>query len=266
MKLLLTTVAAVAFAGTAFAADLSGEVGAEVTKNLAGDYVATPTIELSFGHKAEGATAFGGVGVEADNSNLVIDSWHVGVAFGATSLSFGDQGDLFDFGGLEVVGGDTLADPADDHESLIIGHRELSAFIGFTDIGADIGDVENVQLAYSKELGSINVASAVDYNLNTEAYVLAVAVDASVSDAFGAGATVTYDDAASLVAYEAIGTYSALDVLAVSAFINGDDVDMAQNIGAGVVYNKDNLKAFAEVGYNLDTEETVPAIGVSFSF
>jgi len=266
MKLLLTTVAAVAFAGTAFAADLGGEVGAEFTKNLAGDYVATPTIELSFGHKTEGATAFGGVGVEAVNGNLVVDSWYVGAGFGATSLSFGDQGDLFSFGGLEVVGGDTLADPADDHESLIVTHSALSALVGFTDISNDVGEVENVQLAYSKEFGVVDVASAVDYNLNTEAYILAVAVDANVSDAFGAGVTVTYDDAASIVAYEAIGTYNTLDVLAVSAFVNGNDADMAQNIGAGVVYTKNSLSAFAEVGYNLDTEETTPAMGVSFSF
>lgn len=262
----MATVAALFVAGAATAADLSGAVGTEVTKNNAGDYVATPTVELSFGHKAEGATAFGSIGVEAANSNLVIDSWHVGVAFGGTSLSFGDQGDLFDFGGLEVVGGDTLAAPADDHESLIVGHGNVSALVGFTDIGADMGDVENVQLAYATKLSVANVAGAVDYNFDTKAYVLAVAVDADVTDAINAGVTVSYDDAASVVGYEAVGRYAALDALAVSAFINGDDADMAQNIGTGVVYTKDSLSAFAEVGYNLDTKETTPAIGVSFNF
>ena len=266
MKLLLTTVAAIAFASAAFAADLGGTVGADLTRNNAGDFVATPTVELSFGHKAEAATAFGAVGVEADNGDLVVDSWHVGVAFGGTSLSFGDQGDLFGFGGLEVVGGDTLADPVDDHESVIVGHGAFEVLVGFTDISTDISEVENFQLAYAKKLGMFNTTSAFDYNLNTEAYILAVAVDASVSDAITAGATVTYDDAASLVAYEAVGTYSALDALAVSAFVNGDADDMAQNIGAGVVYTKSSLSAYAEVGYNLDTEETTPALGVSFSF
>ena len=266
MKLLLTTVAAIAFAGAAFAADFGGTVGAEVTKNVAGDFVATPTVELSFGHKAKGATAFGAVGVEADGSDLTVDSWHVGVAFGGTSVSFGDQGDLFGFGGLEVVGGDTLADPADDHESVIVGHGAVDVLVGLTDISANVGEIENVQVAYSKELGIVKVTSAVDYNLDTEAYILALAVDASVSEDISASATATYDDAASLVAYEAVGTYSALDVLAVSAFINGDADDMAQNIGAGVVYTKESLSAFAEVGYNLDTEAATPAIGVSFNF
>lgn len=262
----MATVAALFVAGTATAADLGGTVGTEVTKNNAGDYVATPTVELSFGHKAEGATAFGSVGVEAVNGNLAVDSWNVGVAFGTTSVSFGDQGDLFSFGGLEVVGGDTLADPADDHESVIVKHGAVSALVGLTDISSNVGDIENVQLSYGKEIGVADVAGAVDYNFNTKAYILAVAVDANVSDAFGAGATVTYNDAASLVAYEAMGTYSGLDALAVSAFINGDADDMAQNIGAGVVYTKESLSAFAEVGYNLDTKATTPAVGVSFNF
>lgn len=262
----MATVAALFVAGAATAADLSGTVGTEVTKNNAGNYVATPTVELSFGHKAADATAFGGVGVEAVNGNLAVDSWNLGVAFGGTSLSFGDQGDLFSFGGLEVVGGDTLAAPADDHESLIVGHGAVSALVGFTDIGADMGDIENVQLAYETKLSIASIAGAVDYNLNTEAYVLAVAAHSDVTDAINAGLTVSYDNAASVFGYEAIGRYAALDALAVSAFINGDDADMAQNIGTGVVYTKDSLSAFAEVGYNLNTKETTPALGVSFNF
>lgn len=259
-------VIAVFAAGSASAADFAGEVGAELTKNNQGNYVATPTIELSFGHKVQGATAFGGVGVEAVSSDIEVDTWNVGVAFGGTSLSFGKQGDLFGFGGLEVVGGDTLADPADDHESLMVGYGAFDALVGFTDITADVGDIENVQLAYSTKLSVANVVGAVDYNLDTEAYTLAMAVDADVADAINAGVTVTYDNAASLVGYEAVGRYAALDALSVSAFVNGDDADMAQNVGAGVVYTKEKLSAFAEVGYDLDAEEITPAVGVSFNF
>jgi hypothetical protein len=260
---LIAIVFAGSFAGTAFAADLGGSVGAEVTKNNAGDFVATPTVELSFGHKAEGATAFGGVGVEAVNGNLVVDSWNVGVAFGGTSVSFGDQGDLFSFGGLEVVGGDTLADPADDHESVIVGHGAVEVLVGLTDIGTNVGDIENFQIAYSNDYGKIDVTGAFDYNLDTEDTTVAVATGVDVSEALYANVTVTYADA---FAYEALGTYSVMDALDVSAFINGDADDMAQNIGAGAVYTKNSLSAFAEVGYNLDTEEATPAIGVSFNF
>lgn len=262
-NLFMATVAVFFVAGAATAADLSGTVGTEVTKNNAGNYVATPTVELSFGHKAADATAFGGVGVEAVNGNLAVDSWNLGVAFGGTSLSFGDQGDLFSFGGLEVVGGNTLADPADDHESLIIGTGSFSALVGFTDIGADMGDIENVQLAYATKLSVADIEGAVDYNLDTKDTIVAVSGGVDVSEAFYANLTVTHADA---FAYEAIGTYSAIDALDISAFINGDEADAAQNIGAGVVYTKNSLSAFAEVGYNLDSEETTPAVGVSFSF
>jgi hypothetical protein len=266
-NMLIASVTAAMFATSVAAADFGGEVGAEVTKNAAGDYVATPTIELSFGAKTEGATFFGGIGVEADDTdNITVDTWYVGANFGATALSFGDQEDLFDFGGLEVVGGETLANPADDHESLIVRHGEFAGLVGFTDISADIGEVENVQLAYAKDYGTVNIAAAVDYNLNTEAYIVAVSADSNVTEVVNLGATLTYDDAASLLAYETVGTYEFNSDLAVSGFVNGDETDMAQNVGAGVVYTKDSLKAFAEVSYNLDTDEVAPAVGVSFSF
>lgn len=263
MKLLLTTVAAVAFAGAAFAADVSGSVGADFSKNNAGDFIATPTVELSFGHKAAGATAFGAVGVEADNGDLVVDSWHVGVAVGGSSVSFGDQGDLFSFGGLEAVGGDTLADPADDHESIIVEHTVFSGLIGFTDIGTDISEIENLQLGYASDYGKIDVAAALDYNLNTEDTTVAVATGVDVSEALYANLTVTYADA---FAYEALGAYTVSESIKVSGYINGDEDDFAQNIGAGVLYGKDGLEAYAEVGYDIDAEEVTPALGVSFSF
>jgi hypothetical protein len=255
----MATIAALAISTSAvLAADLAGEISVEMTENNAGDYVATPTIELSFGHKADGATAFGGVGVEAVNGNLAVDTWNVGVAFGGTSLSFGDQGDLFSFGGLEVVGGDTLADVADDHESLIIGHGKFAALVGFTDISANVGDIENIQLAYEGEAASVSYNATVDYNLNTEDFVVGAAANANMFETVDAGLAVTYAD---LFAYEATAGYKS-----VTAFVNGDEDDVLQNIGAGVVYTKDSLSAFAEVGYNLDTEETTPAVGVSFNF
>ncbi len=263
MKLLLSTVAAIALSGAAFAADFGGEVGAEVTKNGAGDYVATPTIELTFGHNTDGAIAFGGIGVEADDSDLVIDSWHVGVAFGATSLSFGDQGDLFSFGGLEVVGGETLTNPADDHESLIVRHGDFAGLVGFTDIGSDVSDVENVQIAYAHDYGTVNVVAAVDYNLNTEDYIVGVTGDSNVTEVTNLAVTLTYAD---LLAYETVGTYEYTEAVSIAGFVNGDEDDAFQNIGAGIVYTQDGLKAFAEVGYNVDTEEATPAVGVSFSF
>lgn len=263
MKLLLTTVAVIAFTGAAFAADFGGSVGADITENSVGDFIATPSVELSFGNKAEGGTAFGSVGVEADGGNVVVDSWNVGVAFSGTSVSFGDQGDLFSFGGLEVVGGDTLASPSDDHESIIVEYNEFSGLIGFTDISNDISDIENIQLGYANDYGKIDVNAALDYNLDTEDTTVAVATGVDVSEALYANLTVTYADS---LAYEALGSYTVDEAFKVNAYINGDEDELAQNIGAGVIYGNDGFKAYAEVGYNLNTEELTPAFGVGLSF
>lgn len=269
--MLIATVSAAMLATSAAAADFAGEVGVDVTKN-AGNYVATPTVELSFGVKGADTTFFGGVGVEADDTDrITVDTWHVGVNFGATAVSLGKQEDLFDFGGLEVVGGthDTtgvLADPKFDNESVIVRHGDFAGLVGFADIGTDIGDVENVQFSYAHDYGTVNVLGAVDYNIEDKEYIVAVAADSNVTEQVNLGATITYDSEVSLAAYEAVATYDYNENFAFSGFVNGDEDDAAQNIGAGVVYTKDTLKAYAEVGYNLDKDEATPAVGVSFSF
>lgn len=264
--MLIATVSAAMLATSAMAADLAAEIGVDVTKNDVGNYIATPSVELSFGSKGEDATGFGGGKVIADDGVLVVDEWYIGVNFGATAVSFGDQSDLFSFGGLEVVGGETLADPADDHESVIIRHGDFAGLVGFSDIGSDVGDIENVQLSYAHDYGTVNVLGAVDYNINSEDYILAVAADSNVTEQINLAATVTYGSAEDVLAYETVATYDYNESLAVAGFLNGDENELAQNIGAGVVYTQDGLKAFAEVGYNLDTDEVAPAVGVSFSF
>jgi hypothetical protein len=256
-KLFLTTVAAITFAGAAYAADVGGEVSVDVTKDIAGNYVAAPGVDLSFGVKGEAATVFAGVDVTTDNSDLVLDGWNIGVAFGGTSLSFGDQGDLFSFGGLEEVGGDTLADVADDHESLIISHGNFAALVGFTDIGADVSDIENVQLAYEGKAASVSYNATVDYNLDTEDFVVGAAAATTIASV-NAGLAVTYADA---FAYEATAGYKVATV-----FVNGDEADALQNIGLGVKHTFNGADLYAEVGYNVDTEEATPAFGVSFAF
>lgn len=255
-KLFLTTVAVVAFAGTAYAADVAGEVTVDVAKD-AGNYVATPSVDLSFGAKGDAATMFAGVDVTVDSGDLVLDGWHIGTKFGATSVSFGDQGDLFSFGGLEVVGGETLASVSDDHESVIVKSGNIGVLVGFTDITADVGDIENVQLAYSGEAGAVKYNTTVDYNLDTEDFVVGAAAKTEIS-AVNAGLAVTYADA---FAYEVTAGYKMATV-----FVNGDEADALQNVGFGLAHTFNGANLYAEVGYNVDTEEATPAVGVSFAF
>lgn len=274
--MLIATVSAAMLATSAAAADFTAEIGVDVIRDVAtGDYGATPSVELSFGSKGEDATVFGGGKVVGDmtgvDKTLLVDQWYIGMNFGATSVSLGDQEDLFDFGGLEAVGSETLANPADDYESIIVRHGDFAGFVGFGSFGTDVTEVKNVQLSYGHDYGTVNVLGAVDYNVNSKEYIVAVAADSNVTEQINLGATLTYESLDvvtndSLLAYEAVATYSYNDNLDIAGFVNGDEHDAAQNIGAGVVYTKDALKAYAEVGYNLDTKEAVPAVGVSFSF
>lgn len=257
-KLILTAATVFGMTGAVYAADFGGEISVDVERNSAGNYVATPGVDLSFGVKGPDATVFGGVDVTLSRSDsLVLDGWNIGTSFGATSVSFGDQGDLFSFGGLEVVGGDTLADVADDHESLIVKQGNFGALVGFTDITNDISDVENVQLSYAGAISTVKYNATVDYNVVTEDYVFGGAFATEMGKA-KLGLATTYGD---LFAYEATVGYDAVTV-----FANGDEVDAMQNIGAGVNYSINNANVYAEVGYNLDTQEATPAFGVGLSF
>jgi hypothetical protein len=260
-KLMIMTATIATLAGAAHAAEIAGTVGVDVTTDVNDKVVASTEMDISFNSAAEGDGFVGGFGliVESDNgNNIALDSWNLGYKFGETKLSFGDQGDLFDFGGLEVVGGETLQNPADDQDSLIVTHLNYSAFVGFTDIGADMGDIENAQFAYTGTLGAVNVTGAIDYNFNTELTTVGVSGNTQVAEKTTVGLAVTYADYA---AYEATVGYDAF-----TAYLNGDEHDTFQNVGVGYSAAVQGADIYAEVGYNLDTEEFTPAVGVSINF
>jgi hypothetical protein len=250
------------FAGTAYAADVGAKVEVDVVETASGKFVATPSVELTFGSDDTSAV-FGGASVASVDEDLFVDEWFIGVNVGSTRVSLGDQGDLFDFGGLEAIGGETLASPADDHVSVIVTQGAFSGLIGFTDIESDLGEIENVQLSYAASVQTVDLIAAVDYNLNTEDFIVALDAATAVNDVFSVGGTLTYEN---IIAYEARGAYTVTATVVAAGFINGDENDWAQNVGAGLLYANDGLEAYAEVGYNLDSDEVTPAVGVSFSF
>jgi hypothetical protein len=257
----ITTIAAMAFASTASAAELGGSVGVEITENSAGKYVAETT--LGFGVTAETGVglAFGGFDFESvDGGNLTVDGWQVGVALSSATLSFGDQGDIFVGNDFEIVGGDTLANPASSHESLIAEFGAGAVLVGFTDITTDLGDIENIQGSYSLTSGQIGFTAVGDYNIDSENWTVGAKVDAKLSEVV-VGGIVTYADATEAFGYEASVGYSF-----VTAFVNGTDDDALQNVGAGVAYDFNGLNLYAEGTYNVDTEANSIGAGVAFSF
>jgi hypothetical protein len=130
--------------------------------------------------------------------------------------------------------------------------------IGFTDIGTDMGEIENAQVAYTGTFGTVNATGAIDYNFNTEDTTIGLSGNAQVAEKTTFGLALTYTDYA---AYEATVGYNAF-----TAYVNGDENDTFQNVGFGYSSAVQGADVYAEVGYNLDTEEFTPAVGVSINF
>ncbi len=238
---------------------MGGSINVEITEDVTGDYIATTTFGV--GINVEGL-AFGSASVESvDGNTFEIDEWQIGTYVGAATLTFGKQGDLMVGNDFEIVGGDTLATVADDHESFKVAIGSTEALIGFTDITADVSDIENLQLAHTLAIGQASVTAVGDYNLNSEDWVLGAKAGVDVG-AIGLGGLVTYGSAAENIAYEASASYKIATV-----FVNGDQDDMLQNVGAGVAHTlRGGLDVYAEGSYNLDAETSVIGAGVSFSF
>lgn len=264
----ITAIAAMAISTAAFAegtveaatgAALTGSINLEVTENAAGKYVGTTT--LNVGVNANGL-AFGGASVESvDGATFELDEWHIGTTVGAATLTFGKQGDIFVGNDFEIVGGTTIADVADDHESLQVAVGSATVMVGFTDITADVTEVENIQAAYDFAVGTVGLTAVGDYNFNSEEYVLGGKAAMDLTDDIAVGGLLTYDSATEVFGYEASAGYSIATV-----FVNGDDGDMLQNVGAGVATTVGGLGVYAEGSYNIDAEDTTIGAGISFSF
>lgn len=258
---MIMTAALATLAGAAHAADITGKVKVDFAQGVNDDAYATTEMDLGFKSAVQGDGFIGGLGlkVESDNGdNIALDSWNLGYKFGDTTVSFGDQGDLFDFGGLEVIGGETLQNPADGQDSLIVTHKNYSAMIGFTDIGTDLSEIENAQLSYTGNIGPVATVNSIDYNFNTEVTTVGMSGSVQVAEKTNAALAVTYTDYA---AYELSVNHDAF-----TAFVNGDEHDSLQNVGFGYSAAVHGADVYAEVGYNLDTEEFTPAVGVSINF
>ena len=249
---------AVAEETTKTAPAIGGSVNVEVTENTAGDYVATTTLGLSI---AAGDVAFGSVSVESvDGATLEIDEWAIGTNVGVATVSFGKQDDLMVGNDFEIVGGDTIADLADDHESLQVTVGAASVMVGLTDVTADVTDVENIQGAYTFGVADSAVTAVGDYNMDSEDWTVGAKTGLNFGEV-NLGGIVTYGSADEVFAYEASAGYGIA-----TAFVNGDDADMLQNVGAGVSTNVKGLGVYAEGSYNIDAEDTTVGAGVTFNF
>jgi hypothetical protein len=259
-NLLAMTTALVAMSTAVFAQDsaptvaITGGVGIEVTEQKDGDFGAKT--ELSLGVSTSGNASASIDLLSTDEGALSIDGWTLGMTKGDSIASIGDQGDIFPGAGLEVVGDDTLADPA-DNDSIRLVTNDLSLHLGFTDMTDDVTDLSNVQVGYAMGIGGASVNPVIDFNLDSKDTTFGVAGGYTLGDV-ALGGVMTYGDD---IAYEASVAMNGM-----TAFTNGDEDDALQNIGLGWKGDVNGLTLFAEGAYNMDSEDIKPAVGASFSF
>ena len=238
------------------ASPVSASVEFDVTKNSSDKYVGKTTLDLKI---ETTGPAFGSISFTATPSTSVgIDEWHIGTTVANATVSLGKQGDLFPSAGLETVGSTTLANPT-VNESVMVTMGNLSAMAGFDGLNTDVTDLDNVQLAYDIELGAIASTVALDYNTDTEAKAYALSSELDLSDSLSIGGTGTY--AADTLAYELNATSNGVTV-----FMDGDENNTLQHIGAGIKGSLNGLDLYAEASYDVDAKTTSPAVGVSYSF
>ena len=256
MSKLLTTTALVMFAGTAMAADMSGEITVDIEENAAGDWGATTSFDLgiSAGNIATGAMGF----VVDSEGDVALDEYAIGTPVGGAFISFGDQGNAW----IASEDGATMADP-DMEESVMVTAQGATMAIGWTDIEADATDISNVQGLYGMTIGAgmAHVEAAGDYNFNSEDWTIGGRADTFISEGIAAGAAMTYGSADEVIGFEVDTT-----AYGVTAYLNGDQDDMAQNVGGNYTYDLNGLELGAGVNYNIDSEEMTPSASVSFSF
>ena len=257
-NILIATAATLGLASAVQAADLTADLGVDLTQNAEDKVVAKTSVDVAI----TGAMGFGTVGVAVDGDTLKLDTYSIGTSVAGAVVSFGDQGDLLDaFGGkTEAVGGSTLANPDDEGESLMVNAYGFNAMIGLTDITEDVTDVKNVQGAYAIGTNGLQVLGGVDYNLDSEELTL-MSSAGYAWNGFGLGLSTSYE-----VEAETLGFEADVTVYGVTAFLNGDKDDLAQNIGAGYYGEVNGMGLYAEGAYNIDSEEFKPAAGLTFSF
>lgn len=240
-----------------------GSIELEIAENDAGDYAAITTIDA--GIVTNGFT-FGEIGVESiDGDAFELNKWYFGAAVGQVAVSFGDHGDAFgdnDDGIFVESYSDysNIFEPTVE-EALIVTTGPVGLAVGFTDISTDITDLSNVQAAYTSDFDFAKIATSADYNVDSEDYAVAARVSGFDVWSVELGSTVSYGSATDTFAYEADGT-----AMGVTAYINGDQDDMMQNIGAGYERGFGSIALASDLNYNIDDEELSPTVTVTFSF
>lgn len=263
-NLFITTAIATLFAGTAFAQDtsahagptLSGEVSIDFAETAAGDWGGAMALELGVA-----ATGLGTVdlGFDATEGNaLTLDTWTVGtqVPFADIDVAIGNDNGAF----VGAEGEQTLAAPGMT-TGIQVGIAGAKVALGFTDWTKDITDINNIQGSYTLGFAGLSVTAAGDYNLNSEDFAVGAEVSGLDLGVASLGGAVTYDGGAEAIGYEVVA-----DTFGITAYVNGDDSELLQNVGGKYEYAIGGATVNGGLSYNFNAEEVTPTVGLSFAF
>ena len=265
MRKVFTILAATIVAGAAFAETetpvagpvLSGEVELTFTQDATTDNWGG-AMGLDLGVDAAGLATVDLDFSATDGTAVTLDNWTVGTDVNGIGVAMGDDNGVMP----DAEGNQTLAAPAmTESVKVIVGDAAVA--VGFTDWTTDVTDISNIQGSYTlgDVAGLANVTVAGDHNLDTENTVLGAGIGGITLGEAVVGGAMTYDLDAEMIAFE--GT---ANVAGITAYANGDQDDMLQNVGGEYVYGLGGAELTAGANYNLDTEDFTPTVGVSFSF
>jgi hypothetical protein len=233
---------------------IGGEVSLDFSEQTSGDWGGTMGVDLDVDSVA------GGVALDfsaTDGGNLTLDNWTVGTTVGALGVAIGDDNGVMP--GAE--GEQTLAAPAMT-ESVQVTAGAATVALGFTDWTADITDISNIQGAYTLGTAVTDVTLSGDMNLDTDNVVLGAEIAGIDMGIASIGGAATYDMDAEIFGFETVAKTGSI-----VSYLNGDQDDPLQNIGAEYTYNMSAGVDFtAGTNYNFDSEDFTPTVGLSFNF
>jgi len=225
-----------------FAETANDKIGGTMNLDLGVDMGGLATVDLDF---------------EATDGNAItLDTWAVGTTVAGVGVAVGD--DLGVMPGAE--GEQTLAAPA-MAEAVQVTVGDAVVAVGLTDWTTDITDVSNIQGAYTMDVAGLDVTAAADYNLDSENTVLGAGIAGLDLGLASIGGAMTYDVDAETFGYEGVAA-----AYGVTAYLNGDDTDMLQNIGGEYEMDVAGATFTAGANYNIDTEDFTPTAGLAFNF
>ena len=110
-------------------------------------------------------------------------------------------------------------------------------------------------------VANLDVTAAADYNLDTENTVLGAGISGLDLGIAAIGTAMTYDVDAESFGFENVVTRGGL-----TAYLNGDDTDLLQNIGGEYTMDVAGATFAAGANYDVDAEDLTPTASLSFNF